>query len=139
MSFLADPLLPGALRGWSQPHILVEPHLCPSPALAGVKGSQSCQSQVKEGGSQWDKRGHWSPGSSPALLARCLPPPSPAKLLRPGPLAWTCCPGALAPWEPALAPSEKDQPHLEYLCPHVPTSFCLGHFMLESCLPSLHS
>lgn len=84
------------------------------------EGRQSCPSQVKEDGSQRDKRCPWSPGSSPTFLARHPHLHLPATLPRPRPLAWTHCPGELAPWKPTLTLSEKDEPHLQDLCPRSP-------------------
>ena len=48
-------------RPWSPQGLAPALHFCgapslPLPALTGVEGSQSCQSQLKEGSSQQDKK-----------------------------------------------------------------------------------
>ena len=102
MSFLADPSMEPAGAGpslafsWSP--IFAPPHTdwgggeseLPEPAQRG---------QLSTG-----QEGHWSPGGSPALLARAhqLIPHSSAKLPRPGPLTWTRGLGELAPWESVI-------------------------------------
>lgn len=131
MSLLADPL--HGLAGLAPAsHFGGAPSL-PLPTLTGVKGSQSCQSQVKEGySSQQDKKATGHQEVAPALLARCPLPHSPAKLPRPGPLTWTHCLGELAPWGSAHS-AESNQPHPKYLCPTCPR-YSVYVSVLEPCL-----
>lgn len=61
----------------------------PQISLGGVKWSQIFLDQVIEDSSPQDRRGHWSPGSSPAFLTRYPHTPQPNCLdqgLWPGPV-----------------------------------------------------
>lgn len=100
MSLLADPSMEPAGAGpslafrWS-------PIFAPTHTDWG-EGESEPPEPGQRGQLSTGQEGHWSPGGSPALLARCPLPHSPAKLPRPGPLTWTHCLGELAPWGSAL-------------------------------------